>query len=114
MTNNEDMFSFQSRLMAQIVKEQDEYTMKVLEDYVKKQQENGEIITLNILPEGKIRYIFNLGVSVFNHIEKSNITPEYVFPQDAYVSYLRREIHNKDEYITRLENQIRIMEGNEE
>ena len=111
---DDDIFSIHGRLIAEIVKEQDEYTMKVLEDYVKKQQASGEIITLNILPEGKIRHIFNLGVSVLNQIERTGITPKDLFRQEEYITYLRREIHNKDQYITRLENQIKMMEEVEE
>jgi hypothetical protein len=84
-----------STLYAQIVKEQDEATMIMLENYVKEKQRSGEICLLNIIGEGKIRHIFNLGLTTFAEIQKEprKILSRNYFPESVYVEFLLNEIN---------------------
>lgn len=84
-----------STLYGQIVKEQDEATMQMIEDYVKEKQRSGEICLLNIIGEGKIRHIFNLGLTTFAEIQKEpkKILSRNYFPESVYVEFLLEEIN---------------------
>lgn len=90
MENNEDIFSFQRRIVAQIVKEQDEYTMNMLEEYAKSQPD----VDLSIIPEGKFRHIVNLGLTVFNDIQKEprKLMSRNYFSESVYTEYLLQQI----------------------
>lgn len=85
-----------STLYSQIVKEQDEATMIMLENYVKEKQRSGEICLLNIIGEGKIRHIFNLGLTEFARIQKEprKVSSKNYFPESVYVEHLLNIIKN--------------------
>ncbi|MFR8117254.1 MAG: hypothetical protein ACLVAK_09670 [Clostridia bacterium] len=91
-----------STLYGQIVKEQDEATMQMLENYVKEKQRSGEICLLNIIGEGKIRHIFNLGLTEYARIQKEprSVLSKNYFPESVYVEFLQEKI-NKLEFENR-------------
>lgn len=64
--------------------------MIMLENYVKEKQRSGEICLLNIIGEGKIRHIFNLGITVFAEIQKSpqKVLARNYFSESVYVEFL--------------------------
>ena len=89
-----------SKLFSQIVREQDESTMQMLENYVKEKQRSGEICLLNIIGEGKIRHIFNLGLTEYARIQKEplKVLSKNYFSESVYVEFLNEEIERlKDE-----------------
>lgn len=109
---NEDMFSFQTSIIAEIVKEQDEHIMLMIEEYVKEKQHKGECVSARIIPEGKLRHIINLGLTVYNAREK-NIPDSQLqlFPQEEYIEYLRHALSEEQKENQKLKNQISMMEN---
>lgn len=103
--------SITHQLFTQIVKEEDEYTMNIIEEYVKNKQHEGECIAAKIIPEGKLRHIINLGLTRLNNLEHYDMKPGDLFPQEQYIEYLRREIVQYQQENQRLKNQINIMES---
>lgn len=108
LENNGDDFiaSITHQLYTQIVKEEDEYTMGIIEDYVKKQREQGTCIATSIIPEGKLRHIINLGLRRYAAQEHIDLKPGDMFPQEQYIEYLRREIQLKDQEIYMLQEKL--------
>lgn len=96
MPNLSDIEKITSTLYGQIVREQDDATMQMLENYVKEKQRCGEICLLNLIGEGKIRHIFNLGLTTFNEIQKEplKVLARNYFPESVYVEYLLNVIKN--------------------
>lgn len=94
MSDLDEIEKITSSLYAQIVKEQDEATMIMLENYVKEKQRSGEICLLNIIGEGKIRHIFNLGLTEFARIQKEpcKVLSKNYFPESVYVEFLNEKI----------------------
>ena len=43
--NENGMYSFTSRIIAQIVKEEDEYVINMIEEYVKNEQHKGNFVS---------------------------------------------------------------------
>lgn len=100
MSNLGDIEKITSTLYSQIVREQDDATMQMLENYVKEKQRSGEICLLNLIGEGKIRHIFNLGLTTFNEIQKEprKVLARNYFPESVYVEHLLNVIkHLKNE-----------------
>lgn len=100
MSDLGDIEKITSTLYSQIVKEQDDATMQMLENYVKEKQRSGEICLLNLIGEGKIRHIFNLGLTTFNEIQKEprKVLARNYFPESVYVEHLLNVIkHLKNE-----------------
>lgn len=95
-----------STLYSQIVKEQDEATMIMLENYVKEKQRSGEICLLNIIGEGKIRHIFNLGLTEFARIQKEprKVLSKNYFSESVYVEFLNERIKELQNENIRLVN----------
>lgn len=91
MSKDNDLYTFNSRLIAQITAEQDEYLINMIEEYVKKARARGECINAQIIPEGKLRHIINLGLSVYAEQNNLKIHASGQFPEQMYVEYLRRE-----------------------
>lgn len=81
----EDSFNITNHIIAQIVAEQDDATMKMIEQYVKKKQAEGELCTSAIIPEGKLRHIINLGLTRYENLE------HYRFKTRRFIS--ARTIH---------------------
>ena len=106
----DDGFSVSGKIIANIVKESDEYTMQMIEDYVRKQELQGNIMYSTIIGEGKLRHIINLGLTRLNELEHLDIRPHNLFQQEEYITFLMREIHRYQEENQKLKNQIRIME----
>lgn len=96
-----DTYMFTQKLLAEIVAEQDEYVMIMIEEYVKKARANGECVNAQIIPEGKLRHIINLGLSVYAEQNSLKIQSSGQFPEQMYVEYLRRE---NDELRRKLNN----------
>lgn len=96
MSNLGDIEKITSTLYEQIVREQDDATMQMLENYVKEKQRCGEICLLNLIGEGKIRHIFNLGLTTFNEIQKEprKVLARNYFPESVYVEHLLNVIKN--------------------
>lgn len=84
--------SITHQLFTQIVKEEDEYTMNIIEEYVKNKQHEGECIAAKIIPEGKLRHIINLGLTRYAAQEHIDLKPADMFPQEQYIEFLRREL----------------------
>ena len=82
-----------SSIYSQIVKEQDEATMIMIENYVKEKQRSGEICISNIIGEGKIRHIFNLGLTEYAQIQKEprKVLSKNYFPESVYVEFLEEQ-----------------------
>lgn len=100
MSSVEGFENFTSSIYSKIVEEQDNATLNLVENYVKEKQRCGEICLLNLIGEGKIRHIFNLGITTFNEIQKEprKVLSRNYFPESVYVEYLLKEIkHLKNE-----------------
>jgi len=106
----DDGFSISGKIIANIVKESDEYTMKMIEDYVRNQEAQGNVIYSTIIGEGKLRHIINLGLQRLNELQVLDIKPHNLFQQEEYITFLMREIHRYQEENQKLKNQIHIME----
>lgn len=97
------------KLFQQIVQEEDEYTLNMIEEYVKGARAKGECIAARIIPEGKLRHIINLGLSVYNQrITDDKITSTELFPQEQYIEFLRREMLKYQHENQQLRNQLNI------
>lgn len=96
MPDLDDIEKITSTLYGQIVKEQDEATMQMLENYVKEKQRSGEICLLNIIGEGKIRHIFNLGLTEYARLQKEprKVLSKNYFPESVYVEFLNEKIRS--------------------
>lgn len=94
MSNLEEFEKITSSVYSQIVKEQDEATMTMLVNYVKEKQRSGEICLLNIIGEGKIRHIFNLGITEYARIQKEprKVLSKNYFSESVYVEFLNKQI----------------------
>lgn len=106
MSSVEEFEKITSSLYSQIVKEQDEATMIMLENYVKEKQRSGEICLLNIIGEGKIRHIFNLGLTEYARIQKEprKVLSKNYFPESVYVEFLNAQIKELQNENKRLVN----------
>ena len=107
---NNDVFNITQTIINQIVKEQDEQAMIMIEEYVKNKQHQGECISANIIPEGKLRHIINLGLTVYNAREMDKpVTNLQLFPQEDYIEYLRHQLLLEQRENQKLRNQIAMM-----
>lgn len=106
MPDLDDIKKITSTLYTQIVREQDEATMQMLENYVKEKQRSGEICLLNIIGEGKIRHIFNLGLTEYAEIQKrtTKVLSKNYFPESVYVEFLNEQIKELQNENKRLVN----------
>ena len=106
MSSVEEFEKITSSLYTQIVKEQDEAKMIMLENYVKEKQRSGEICLLNIIGEGKIRHIFNLGLTEYARIQKEprKVLSKNYFPESVYVEFLNEKIRSLESENKRLVN----------
>lgn len=95
-----------STLYGQIVKEQDEATMQMLENYVKEKQRSGE---------GKIRHIFNLGLTEYGRIQKEprSVLSKNYFPESVYVEFLNEQINKLENENRQLKYKIEELENDE-
>ena len=110
-SENSDNFvaSITHQLFTQIVKEEDEYTLNIIEEYVKNKQHEGECIAAKIIPEGKLRHIINLGLTLYAEQKHLKLNPHGLFPETAYVEYLRKENDELRKLLSR-----KLSEENEE
>lgn len=104
------VYSITRKIFAKIVKEDDEYIMNIIEDYVKEKEHSGEFVTAKIIPEGQLRHIINLGLTIFNKEVNGDLLETELFSEQEYVEFLRREIHRYQEENQKLKNRIEIME----
>lgn len=106
MSNLDDIEKITSTIYSQIVKEQDEATMQMIENYVKEKQRSGEICLLNIIGEGKIRHIFNLGLTEYARIQKEprKVLSKNYFPESVYVEFLNEKIRSLESQNKSLRN----------
>ena len=105
-----DVYEFQQKIIQQIVNEQDEATMQMIEDYVKEKEAQGECYAARIIPEGKLRYILNLGLTMYNKMINGDVIPVELFHQESYTSLLKRELVDMDKENQKLKNQINMLE----
>lgn len=103
MSKDNDLYFFTNKLISQVVKEQDEYTIQIIEDYITKTQANGEFISGQIIPEGKLRHILNLGLSLYAEQNHIKLNASGLFPETMYVEYLRRENEELRRRLNKLE-----------
>lgn len=92
MEPKSDMTSITSTLIAQIVKEQDEYTIEVIMKYVKKKEAAGELVVPIIIPEGELRHIINLGLTLWAQQKQVGISQDNLFHQEDYINYLNHRL----------------------
>lgn len=102
--------SITHQLFTQIVKEEDEYTINMIEEYVKNKQHSGECIAAKIIPEGKLRHIINLGLTRYAAQEHIDLKPGDMFPQEQYIEYLRRELMLSQQTIYNLQQQVEMLQ----
>lgn len=109
--NSDDFVaSITHQLFTQIVKEEDEYTMNMIEEYVKNKQYSGECVAAKIIPEGKLRHIINLGLTRYAAQEHIDLKPADMFPQEQYIEYLRRELMLSQQTIYNLQKQVEMLQ----
>lgn len=101
----EGIYSITHTIVSQIVKEQDECLIQQIENYVKKKQSQGEIISSQILGEGKIRHIFNLGLMEYSRRNHIPITQEDLFTQEDYIQYLNTRLDKAEKMILKLQQE---------
>ena len=89
MEENDGVFSFTQKIIEEIVREQDEHIMLMIEEYVKKKQHEGECIAARIIPEGQMRHVINLGLTMYAKQSGITIRQNELFPQEDYIEYLR-------------------------
>lgn len=113
MEENDGIFSFTQKIIEEIVREQDEHTMLMIEEYVKKKQHEGECIAARIIPEGQMRHIINLGLTMYTKQNGITIRQNELFPQEDYIEYLRdlmikmqNVIQEKNKKIAELEEKL--------
>lgn len=103
----DDTYSITGKIITQIIKEEDEYTLNMIEEYVKSARARGECIAAKIIPEGQLRHIINLGLSVYNQqLTNKKITSDELFSQEQYIEFLRRELVKSQEENQKLRNQL--------
>ena len=102
--------SITHQLFTQIVKEEDEYTMNMIEEYVKNKQHSGECVAAKIIPEGKLRHIINLVLTRYAAQEHIDLKPADMFPQEQYIEYLRRELMLSQQTIYNLQKQVEMLQ----
>ena len=102
--------SITHQLFTQIVKEEDEYTLNTIEEYVKNKQYEGECVAAKIIPEGKLRHIINLGLTRYAAQEHIDLKPADMFPQEQYIEYLRRELMLSQQTIHNLQKQVEMLQ----
>ena len=97
------------KLFQQIVNEEDEYTLNMIEEYIKSAKSKGECIAARIIPEGKLRHIINMGLTMYNKdIQTDEIPSTELFPQEQYIEFLRREMLRLENENQRLRNEIKF------
>lgn len=106
-----DVFSITQTIVAEIVKEQDEHTMAVIERYIKERQAQGELISSNIIGEGKLRHIINLGLTAYSKLEGIPISQEDLFTQEDYIQYLNTRLDQAERMIRELQIQLENQKG---
>ena len=90
--NNEDtIYSITRKVYTQIVKEEDEYTMSIIKDYIKSKENSGEFIAAKFIPEGQLRHIINLGLTIYNKEINGNLLETELFQQEEYIEFLRNQ-----------------------
>lgn len=92
MEPDNNIMKIQETLIAQIVKEQDEYTIEVIMNYVKQKQADGELVTPIIIPEGELRHIINLGLTLWANQKQIGISQDNLFHQEDYINYLNHRL----------------------
>lgn len=115
LTKDEDqsIYSITQTVVTQIVKEQDEYTIAQIEKYVKEKQQAGEIISSNIIGEGKLRHIINLGLTIYAKQNNLAISLEDLFTQEDYIEYLNHGLDKAEERILELQRELENQKGEE-
>lgn len=106
--------SITTHIIQQIVAEEDEYTLNMIEEYVKSKKAKGECVAAKIIPEGKLRHIINLGISVYNKCNNCKITAAELFPEQQYIEFLRNEMLKLEYENQRLRNEIKFGGGTDE
>lgn len=110
MEPKSDMTSITSTLIAQIVKEQDEYIMEVIMGYVKEKEAAGELVVPTIIPEGELRHIINLGLTLWAQQKQVGISQDNLFHQEDYINYLNHRLDTAERRCEELERFKRDIE----
>lgn len=110
MEPKSDMTSITSTLIAQIVKEQDEYIMGVIMKYVKEKEAAGELVVPIIIPEGELRHIINLGLTLWAQQKQVRISQDNLFHQEDYINYLNHRLDTCERRCEELERFKRDIE----
>ena len=105
--------SITQTIISQIVKEQDEYTIQQIEKYVREKQRCGEFISANIIGEGKLRHIINLGMMEYSRRNHIPVTQEDLFTQEDYIQYLNTRLDKAERMIRELQTELENQKGEE-
>ena len=73
--------------------------------------EKGELVTLNIIPEGRLRHIINLGVTLYNDMQHKRTTPDDLLDEQRYVEYLKQQLEEQIMENQKLKNRITLLEN---
>lgn len=103
---DQQIYSITQSIICEIVKEQDEHVMALIESYVRKKQSEGEIISSQIIGEGQLRHIINLGLTIYCKQKAIPISEDDLFTQEDYIEYLNHRLDMAEKKIRELsENQ---------
>lgn len=108
-----ETMSITQTLIAQIVKEQDEYVVEMIMKYVKEKQAAGELVLPIIIPEGELRHIINMGLTFWSETKNLKISPCNLFHQEEYINYLNDALNKLERRCEELERFRRDTERQE-
>lgn len=108
------IYSMTHQIIGQIVKEEDEYIMNMIEDYVKTEQHKGKFVSAKIIPEGQLKHILNLGMMAFAKQVGYNLNESELFQQEQYIEFLRNQLNAYQKENQQLKAEIRKITGSEE
>lgn len=108
------IYSMTHQIIGQIVKEEDEYVMNMISDYVKTEQLKGNFVSSKIIPEGQLRHIINLGLTIFSKQVDYDLHENELFEQEQYIEFLRKQINEYQKENQQLKNEIMQIVGGEE
>ena len=77
----DDWFSIAGKIIANIVKESDEYTIQIIEKYVNGQEQQGNIVYSTVICEGLLRHVINLGLKRLNELQVLDAKHHNLFQQ---------------------------------
>lgn len=112
--NENGIYSMTHKIIAQIVKEEDEYVMNMIEEYVKSEQHKGNFVSAKIIPEGQLKHILNLGMITFAKQIDYNLNESELFQQEQYIEFLRKQLNAYQKENLEIKMKLKELIGDEE